>query len=62
MHCPDNISGYEYVELVAAAAIILSKDLNAWNTFLLAEFLNDVSRQLFVLGGFKEFQEKKNKK
>lgn len=57
MHCPDGINGCEYIELVAAAAIALSRDLDARNTFLLAEFLQSVSYQLFTLAAFKESQE-----
>lgn len=56
MHCPDGLDGCTYVELVAAASILLSKDLNARETFFLAEFLQSVSNQLFTLGAFKEIE------
>lgn len=62
MHCPDNMSGFEYVELVAAVSLLLAKDQSAFNTFLLGEFLNDVSRQLFVLAAFSEKRERDLKK
>ncbi|HEX3025698.1 MAG TPA: hypothetical protein VHR42_00490 [Clostridia bacterium] len=55
MHCPDGIDGKEYVALVAAASILLSESLNAKDTFILAEFLQAVSYQMFTLGAFKEF-------
>ena len=61
MHCPENLSGCEYVELVAAVSILLAKNQTAFNTFLLAEFLNDVSHQLFVLAAFIEAQENRDK-
>lgn len=54
MHCPDGLDGCTYVELVAAAAILLSKELDAKQTFFLAEFLQSVSNQLFTLAAFKE--------
>lgn len=59
MHCPDNISGEEYVALVAAAAMLLSRGLNDFETFALAEFLQSVSTQLFTLGAFKAFEQSK---
>lgn len=62
MHCPDNMSGFEYVELVAAVSLLLAKDQTAFNTFLLAEFFNDVSRQLFILAAFNEKNERNLKK
>lgn len=62
MHCPDNLSGCEYVELVAAVSILLSKNQTAFNTFLLGEFLNDVSHQLYSLAAFKDAEENRKKK
>lgn len=59
MHCPDGINGCEYIELVAAAAIAVSRDLDARGTFLLAEFLQAVSYQLVTLAFFKETNEHK---
>lgn len=53
MHCPDGLKGNEYVSLVAAAAILLSENLDETQTFILAEFLQAVSYQLFTLGAFK---------
>lgn len=61
MHCPEDLDGCTYIELVAAAAIALSKNLNAKNTFLLAEFLQAVSYQLFTLAAFKEAEERRNR-
>lgn len=61
MHCPDDIDGCTYVELVAAAAIALSHDLDTKNTFLLAEFLQAVSYQLFTLAAFKESESHRKK-
>lgn len=61
MHCPDNIDGCTYIELVAAAAIALSNGLDAKKTFLLAEFLQSVSYQLFTLAAFKETEEHRKK-
>lgn len=61
MHCPDGINGCEYIELVAAVAIVLSRELDARNTFLLAEFLQSVSYQLFTLGAFKESHDGRNR-
>ena len=57
MHCPDNMDGNNYVVLVAAASMILAENLDAKDTFILAEFLQNVSYQLFTLAGFKEFKE-----
>lgn len=57
MHCPGNFDGKVYVELVAAVSILLSEHLNALQTFILAEFLDSVSDQMFVLGAFKESEE-----
>lgn len=64
MHCPDGISGSQYIELVAAISIALANDLNAKEIFLLAEFLQAVSCQLFTLAAFKESERshKKEKK
>lgn len=62
MHCPENINGFEYIELVAAAAIVLSRDLDAWNTFMLAEFLQSLSHQLFIIAYFKDAEEHRKKK
>jgi hypothetical protein len=59
MHCPDGVDGCEYIMLVAAAAIVLSRDLDALDTFLLAEFLQSVSSQLFTLGAFKEAEKRR---
>lgn len=57
MHCPNNFDGAEYIELVAAAAILLSKNLDSVNTFILAEFLQSISYQLVTLGAFKDTNE-----
>ena len=57
MHCPENVDGSAYIELVAAVSIILSKNLGPLETFILAEFLQSVSIQLFTLGAFKETEE-----
>ena len=54
MHCPENITGDEYVELVAAASLLLSRNLSARQTFILADFLQSVSTQLYTLAAFKE--------
>jgi hypothetical protein len=61
MHCPENIDGNTYVELVAAASILLSQRLSAFETFILAEFLSAVSCQMINIAAFKEI-EKKDKK
>jgi hypothetical protein len=61
MHCPDGINGCEYIELIAATAIVISQDLDSRGTFLLAEFLQAVSCQLVTLAFFKE-KEESNKK
>lgn len=53
MHCPDGMKGEEYIALVAAASMLLSKNLDQTETFILAEFLQSVSSQLFTLGAFK---------
>lgn len=62
MHCPEDINGFEYIELVAAVAIVLARGLNAWNTFLLAEFLQSLSHQLFILAAFKDAEEHRKSK
>ena len=54
MHCPDGMNGCEYIQLVAATAMVLARDLDARETFLLAEFLQAVSCQLTTLAIFKE--------
>ncbi|MDR3551744.1 MAG: hypothetical protein P4L75_01340 [Clostridia bacterium] len=59
MHCPDGINGNEYIALVAATAALLSQNLGEFDTFLLAEFLQAVSSQLFTLGAFKALEEHK---
>lgn len=59
MHCPENIDGNTYVELVAAAAILLSQNLDDVNTFILAEFLQSVSNQMVVLAAFKDFDRRR---
>lgn len=61
MHAPENLSGCEYVELVAAVSILLAKNQTASNTFLLSEFLFDVSHFLLELAAFTEAQENRNK-
>jgi hypothetical protein len=61
MHCPDGIDGNTYVEIVAAVSILLSKQLNALETFILAEFLQSVSFQLLTIATFKEVENKNNK-
>jgi hypothetical protein len=62
MHCPKGMSGCEYIELVAAASMMLARDLDVWDTFLLAEFLQDVSHQLITLAAFKDADEKRKRK
>lgn len=59
MHCPDHISGSEYIGLVAAVALLLSRDLNARETFILAEFLDAVSDQMITLAAFKDLEKRK---
>lgn len=61
MHCPDGMNGCEYIELVAAVSIALSKNLSARETFLLAEFLQSVSYQLFTLAAFKESEDRRKR-
>lgn len=53
MHCPDGIKGEDYILAVAAASLMLSKNLDQRDTFVLAEFLQNVSIQLFTLAAFK---------
>lgn len=55
MHCPDKIGGEEYIGLVAAVSMLLSRNLDARETFILAEFLDAVSDQLITLAAFKEW-------
>lgn len=55
MHCPDRIGGEEYIGLVAAVSMLLSRDLDARETFILADFLDAVSDQLCTLAAFKEW-------
>lgn len=55
MHCPDHINGSEYIGLVAAVSILLSRNLDARGTFILSEFLDAVSDQLCTLAAFKEW-------
>jgi hypothetical protein len=62
MHCPENLDGSTYVELVAAVSVLLARDLDARTTFLLAEFIQNVSYQLFTLAAFKEAEEFRKKK
>lgn len=59
MHCPDQISGSEYIGLVAAVSLLLSRDLNARDTFILAEFLSAVSSQMCTLAAFKEWEKRR---
>lgn len=54
MHCPENVNGGEYVELVAAVSLLLSRNLSGLQTFMLADFLQAVSTQLYTLAAFKE--------
>lgn len=61
MHCPDNVDGNAYIELVAAVSILLSKQLNARETFMLAEFLQSVSYQMLTIATFKDVAEHKEK-
>ncbi|CDZ25149.1 hypothetical protein CCDG5_2069 [[Clostridium] cellulosi] len=62
MHCPDGISGSEYIELIAAVAIAISQKLDVKETFWVAEFLQAVSYQLFTLAAFKEAERARKKK
>lgn len=57
MHCPENIDGNCYVEMVAAVSILLAKDLSSAQTFILAEFMQAVSYQLGFLAAFKDTEE-----
>lgn len=57
MHCPENIGGNTYVELVAAVSIVLAQGLDAKSTFLIAEFMQSVSSQLLMLAAFKDAEE-----
>jgi hypothetical protein len=59
MHCPDQIDGNTYVELVAAVAILLSKQLSSLETFIFAEFLQSVGYQMVTIAAFKEVEEQK---
>lgn len=61
MHCPDNVQGEEYVALVASTSILLSQNLDAVETFVLAEFLQNVGYQLITLAAFKEFDDHRRK-
>ena len=58
MHCPENVDGKVYVELVAAVSIFLSEQLNAIDIFTLSEFMQSVSYQMLVIATFKEAQER----
>lgn len=62
MHCPDNVKGEEYIAAVAAASILLSKNLNDIETYILAEFLQSVSTQMFTLAAFKTIEQARKKK
>jgi len=62
MHCPENMDGSTYVELVAAVSVALARNLDAKSTFLLAEFIQSVGSQLITLAIFKEAEEIRIKK
>lgn len=62
MHCPDGISGSQYVALVAALSALLSENLNAYDTLILAELLNNVSNQLLIISAFKQTEEERRRK
>lgn len=62
MHCPDGINGSQYVALVAALSALLSENLNAYDTLILAELLNNVSNQLLIISAFKQTEEENRRK
>lgn len=57
MHCPEGMDGATYVELVTAASVALSRNLDARSTFLMAEFAQSVANQMITLAIFKETEE-----
>ena len=61
MHCPDGVDGKTYIAMVAATSMLLSNSLDEHETYILAEFLQSVSLQLFTLGAFKgaEYERKR---
>ncbi|MFT9055517.1 MAG: hypothetical protein ABF449_02670 [Ethanoligenens sp.] len=62
MHCPDGMSGTQYVALVAALSSLLSENLNATETLILSDLLNNVSNQLLIIAAFKEAEEDRQRK
>lgn len=62
MHCPDGITGTQYVALVAALSALLSENLDAYNTLILSELLNNVSDQLLIIAAFKQTEEDRRHK
>lgn len=58
MHCPDGMSGNEYNALVTATAAILAGPLDETEIYILAEFTQSVSNQLFTLAAFKTIEGK----
>ncbi len=62
MHCPKGMNGTQYVALVAALSSLLSENLDAENTLILAELLNLVSDQMVIISAFKATEEEHRKK
>ncbi|AVQ97264.1 hypothetical protein DRA42_14330 [Ethanoligenens harbinense] len=56
------MNGTQYVALVAALSSLLSENLDAENTLILAELLNQVSDQLLIISAFKATEEERRKK
>ncbi|HCB99950.1 MAG TPA: hypothetical protein DEP42_01820, partial [Ruminococcaceae bacterium] len=54
---PKGLDGAQYVALVAALSTILSENLDAENTLVLSELLNQVSNQLITISAFKQTEE-----
>lgn len=59
MHCPEDVDGSTYLELVTAVSVALARNLDAKSTFLLAEFAQAVSSQMITLAIFKEAEERR---
>lgn len=58
MHCPDSLDGNEYIALVTATSALLAGPLSDAETYILAEFMQAVSNQLFTLAAFKTIEGK----
>lgn len=61
MHCPPNMTGTQYVALVAALSSLLSEKLDAENTLILSELLDSVSDQLLIISAFKQAEQDRRK-